>query len=150
MSSLLLCLLLNLANTDFANSPKTRHVIVMVINRFVSPHTCDAHLNRHLGYEYGPCGTCGYTNASKDSYDKHKCFAGIKTGRWRPASRGEKARKRIAGKKEKEQKEERVGKKNGRNCPSRNGTWHRRWKQCFLSKKVQESRVDDNKLLRCA
>ena len=31
-------------------------------------------------------------------------------GGWRPASRGEKARKRIAGKKEKEQKEERVGK----------------------------------------
>ena len=58
---------------------------------FVSPRTCDAHLNRHLGYEYGPCGTCGYTNTSRDSYDKHKCFAGIKTGGRRPASRGEKA-----------------------------------------------------------
>ena len=33
---------------------------------FVSPRTCDAHLNRHLGYEYCPCGTCGYTNASRD------------------------------------------------------------------------------------
>lgn len=77
---------------------------------FVSPRTCDAHLNRHLGYEYGPCGTCGYTNASRDSYDKHKCFAGIKTGGQRPASRGEKARKRIAEKKEKEQKEETEGK----------------------------------------
>ena len=77
---------------------------------FVSPRTCDAHLNRHLGYEYGPCGTCGYTNASRDSYDKHKCFAGIKTGGQRPPSRGEKARKRIAEKKEKEQKEETEGK----------------------------------------
>ena len=77
---------------------------------FVSPHTCDAHLNRHLGYEYGPCSTCGYTNASRDLYDKHKYFAGIKTGGRRPASRGEKARKQIAGKKEKEQKEETVGK----------------------------------------
>ena len=44
------------------------------------------------------------------SYDKHKCFAGIKTGGQRPASKGEKAKKRIAGKKEKEQKEETVGK----------------------------------------
>ena len=77
---------------------------------FVSPRTCDAHLNRHLGYEYGLYGTCGYTNASRDSYDKHKCFAGIKTGGWRPPSRGEKARKRVAEKKEKEQKEETVGK----------------------------------------
>ena len=55
---------------------------------FVSPHTCDAHLNRHLGYEYGPCDTCGYTNASRVSYDKHKCFVGIKTGGQRPPSRG--------------------------------------------------------------
>ena len=78
---------------------------------FVSPRTCDAHLNRHLRYEYSPCGTCGYTNPSRDSYDKHKCFAGIKTGGRRPASRGEKARKRIAEKKEKEQKQETVGKK---------------------------------------
>ena len=77
----------------------------------MSPHTCDAHLNRHLRYEYGPCGTCGYTNPSRDSYDKHKCFAGIKTGGKRPASRGEKVRKRIMEKKEKEQKEETVGKK---------------------------------------
>ena len=76
---------------------------------FVSPRTCDAHLNRHLGYEYSPCGTCGYTNPSRDLYDKHKCFAGIKTGGMRPASRGEKARKRIVEKKVKEQKEETVG-----------------------------------------
>ena len=47
---------------------------------FISPRTCDAHINRHLGYEYGPCGQCGYTNASRDSYDKHKCFSGLKTG----------------------------------------------------------------------
>ena len=60
---------------------------------FVSPCTCDAHLNRHLGYEYNPCGTCRYTNPSRDLYDKHKYFAGIKTGGRRPASRGEKARK---------------------------------------------------------
>ena len=73
---------------------------------FVSPRTCDAHLNRHLRYEYGPCDTCGYTNPSRDLYDKHKCFAGIKTGGRRPASRGEKARKQIVEKKEKEQKEE--------------------------------------------
>ena len=76
---------------------------------FVSPHTCDAHLNRHLGYEYSPCGTYGYTNPSRDLYDKHKCFAGIKTGGMRPASRGEKARNRIVEKKVKEQKEETVG-----------------------------------------
>ena len=29
---------------------------------FQSPRTCDAHLNRHLGYEYGPCHKCGYTS----------------------------------------------------------------------------------------
>ena len=78
---------------------------------FVSPRTCDAHLNRHLGYEYGPCGTCGYTNASRDLYDKHKCFVGIKTGGQRPPSRGEKARKRIAEKKEKEPSAEKIKKK---------------------------------------
>ena len=37
-------------------------------------------------------------------------FAGIKTGGQRPPSRGEKARKRIAEKKEKEPKEKTVGK----------------------------------------
>ena len=47
---------------------------------FSGPQTCDAHINCHLGYEYGPCKTCGYTNASRDSYDKHKCFAGLKMG----------------------------------------------------------------------
>ena len=61
---------------------------------FQSPRTCDAHLNRHLGYEYGPCGRCGYTNASRDSFDKHKCFAGAKTGGKRPASRGPNVKKR--------------------------------------------------------
>ena len=76
----------------------------------MSPLTCDANLNRHLGYEYGLCGKCGYTNASRDSYNKHKCFAGIKSGGRRFASRGEKARKQIAEKKEKEQKEQTVGK----------------------------------------
>ena len=62
---------------------------------FVSPRTCDAHINCHLGYEYGPCAKCGHTNTSCDSYDKHKCFAGVKTGGKRPASRGETAKKQI-------------------------------------------------------
>ena len=47
---------------------------------FSGPQTCDAHINRHLGYEYGPCKTYGYTNASQDSYNKHKCFVGLKIG----------------------------------------------------------------------
>ena len=25
------------------------------VQGFVSPRTCDVHINRHLGYEYGPC-----------------------------------------------------------------------------------------------
>ena len=61
---------------------------------FQSPRTCDAHLNRHLGYEYGPCSKCGYSNASRDSYDKHKCFVGAKTGGRKPPSRGPAAKKR--------------------------------------------------------
>ena len=65
---------------------------------FISPRTCDAHINRHLGYEYGPCVTCGYTNESRDSFDKHKCFAGAKTGGQRPPSRGAEAQKRVAAK----------------------------------------------------
>ena len=63
---------------------------------FISPCTCDAHINRHLGYEYGPCPKCGYTNASRDAYDKHTCFAGAKTGGKRPASRGKATKKRVA------------------------------------------------------
>ena len=63
---------------------------------FVSPCTCDAHLNRHLGYEYGPCPACGYTNPSRDSYEEHKSFAGAKTGGTRPASRGQAAKKCIS------------------------------------------------------
>ena len=31
---------------------------------FQSPRTCNAHLTRHLDYEYGPCARCGYTNPS--------------------------------------------------------------------------------------
>ena len=62
---------------------------------FVSPRTCDAHINCHLGYEYGPCTKCGHTNPSHDSYDKHKCFAGVKTGGKCPPSRGETAKKRM-------------------------------------------------------
>ena len=54
----------------------------------VSPRTCDAHINRHLGHEYVPCIKCGHTNPSRDSYDKHKCFAGVKTGGKRSPSRG--------------------------------------------------------------
>ena len=34
---------------------------------FISPRTCDAHINRHLGYEYSLCHKCGYTNPSRDS-----------------------------------------------------------------------------------
>ena len=63
---------------------------------FKSPRTCDAHINRHVGYEYGPCKTCGYTNPSRDAYDKHKCFAGLKTGGTKHASRGACAKKRKA------------------------------------------------------
>ena len=63
---------------------------------FISPRTCDAHINRHLGYEYGPCPKCGHTNASRDAYEKHTCFAGAKTGGKRPASRGVAAKKRVS------------------------------------------------------
>ena len=62
---------------------------------FVSPRTCDAHINRHLGYEYGPCTKCGHTNLSRDSYDKHKCFTGVKMGGKCPPSRGETAKKQM-------------------------------------------------------
>ena len=61
---------------------------------FQSPRTCDAHLNRHLGYEYGPCHKCGYTSLSQDAFDKHKCFVGAKTGGKKQASRGPNAKKR--------------------------------------------------------
>ena len=60
---------------------------------FVSPRTCDANINCHLGYEYGPCTKCGHTNTSRDSYDKHKCFVGVKTGGKCPPSRGKTAKK---------------------------------------------------------
>ena len=63
------------------------------IKGFKSPHICDAHINRHIGYEYGRCKNCGYTNASHDSYDKHKCFAGLKMGGTKPPSRGPRAEK---------------------------------------------------------
>ena len=63
---------------------------------FISPRTCDAHINRHLGYEYGPCRKCGYTNPSRDSYDKHTCFAGAKTGGKCPVSRGATVKKRLS------------------------------------------------------
>ena len=65
---------------------------------FSGPQTCDAHINHNLGYEYGPCKTCSYTNASRDSYDKHKCFAGLKMGGKKPSSRGPHAKKRKADK----------------------------------------------------
>ena len=63
---------------------------------FSGPRTCDTHMNHHLGYEYGPCKMCGYTNASQNSYDKHKCFAGLKTGGKKPPSREPRAKKRKA------------------------------------------------------
>ena len=61
---------------------------------FQSPRMCDAHLNRHLRYEYGPCAKCCYTNPSRDAFDKHKCFAGAKTGGKKPALRGPNVKKR--------------------------------------------------------
>ena len=61
---------------------------------FQSPRMCDAHLNRHLGYEYGPCAKCGYTSPSRDAFDKHKCFVGAKTAGKKPALRGPNAKKR--------------------------------------------------------
>ena len=61
---------------------------------FSGPQTCDTHINCHLGYEYGPCKMCGYTNASQDSYDKHKCFAGLKMEGKKPPSRGPHAKKK--------------------------------------------------------
>ena len=76
-------------------------------------------------------------NASRDSYDKHKCFAGIKTGGQRPPSRGKKARWRIAEKKEKEPKEKTVGKEMEQTGVP------------FREKNQEESRVDGNKFLRC-
>ena len=63
------------------------------VQDFVSLHTCDTHINRHLVYKYGPCTKCGHTNTSCNSYDKHKCFVGIKTEGKRPASREETAKK---------------------------------------------------------
>ena len=69
---------------------------------FQSPRTCDAHLNCHMGYEYSPCSKCGYMNASRNSFHKHKCFAGAKMGGKKLPSRGPAAKKR---KEEKEQKD---------------------------------------------
>ena len=60
---------------------------------FQSPRMCDAHLNRHLGYEYGPCHKCGYTSSSRDAFEKYKCFAGAKTGGKKPASRSQNVKK---------------------------------------------------------
>ena len=65
---------------------------------FSRPRTCDAHINHHLGYKYGPCKMCSYTNASQDSYNKHKCFVGLKTGGKKPPSREPHAKKRKVDK----------------------------------------------------
>ena len=72
---------LHVKNTVFADG-KRLYMCPLdgCVEGFVSPHTCDTHINRHLGYEYGACTKCGHTNPSRDSYDKHKCFAGVKTG----------------------------------------------------------------------
>ena len=40
---------------------------------FRSPRTADAHINRILGYEYGPCKKCGKGNANLDIFNKHQC-----------------------------------------------------------------------------
>ena len=64
---------------------------------FSRPRTCDAHINRHLGYEYKPCKTSGYTNVNRDSYYKHKCFVGLKMGGEKPPSRGPRAKKKEGG-----------------------------------------------------
>ena len=64
------------------------------LDAFQSPRMCNAHLNRHLRYEYGPCHKCGYTSLSRDAFDKHKCFAGAKTGGKKPALRGPNVKKK--------------------------------------------------------
>ena len=58
---------------------------------FLTSHTCDSHLNQHLGYEYGPCDTCAYRHPHMDTYTKHTCFAGLKTGGAKKPSRKRKA-----------------------------------------------------------
>ena len=58
------------------------------IEAFKTSRSCDSHVNIHLGYEYGPCDKCGYTNTHLDSFEKHKCFSNLeeKRGRKRKAS----------------------------------------------------------------
>ena len=60
------------------------------IEAFKTSRSCDSHINVHLGYEYGPCAKCGYTNTHLDSFEKHKCFSNLdeKCGRKRKASGG--------------------------------------------------------------
>ena len=45
---------------------------------FRSSRKCGAHLNEHLNRVY-ECPACKYVTYSLDSYEKHKCFSGIKT-----------------------------------------------------------------------
>ena len=44
---------------------------------YKTSRSCDSHVNIHMGYEYGPCDKCGYTNSHLDSYKKHKCFSNL-------------------------------------------------------------------------
>ena len=45
---------------------------------FRSSRKCGVHLNEHLGQVY-KCLTCKYETYNLDSYEKHKCFSGLKT-----------------------------------------------------------------------
>ena len=64
-------------NQDGAKEPKYFYLCPFsecpCKGEFRSPRTADAHINRILGYEYGPCKKCGKGNANLDIFNKHKC-----------------------------------------------------------------------------
>ena len=86
---------LHVKSTVFADGKDCTCALWMAAWKVLLVHVHVMHINRHLGYEYGPCTKCGHTNPSRDSNDKHKCFTGVKTGGKRPPSRGETAKKRM-------------------------------------------------------
>ena len=51
------------------------------LEAFKMSRSCDSHVNNHLGYEYGPCRKCGYTNIHLDSLEKHQCFSKLEERR---------------------------------------------------------------------
>ena len=51
------------------------------LEAFKTSRSCNSHVNNHLGYEYGPCGKCGYPNTHLDSFEKHKCFSKLEERR---------------------------------------------------------------------